>query len=1038
MTGGDEVQSSDSSAAGSSPEAQARLREADAVLRDSAERQAFLLRLSDALRSSIHSLEVQDLACRLLGEHLDADRVYYVEVDEEKDIAIVNRSYERGAVFSLIGRHPVSAYGWLLPCFRSGDPVVVHDAADSDMIPEPDRAALKNNQLTAFVDVPVVKRGRIYGVLCVTSVAPRNWTDNEVSLIREVAERLWDSIERARAEAALRRSEEEYRALFTAMEQGFCIIEKIETAPGEPSDFQYLTVNPAFERHTGMHDVIGRTIRELVPDAAPRIMEIYDAVARTGEHCRFEDYVAALDLWMDAEVFPATGPGQIAVLFSNVSERKRAEMALRESEARLAAAFESVPVGIAVIGMDGAASISNESYRRFLPTGVIPSRDPAHVGRWQAWDAEGRPIQPQDFPTARALKGQRFVPGLDMLYSDGDGRDIWTSVATAPVRDASGQVTGVVSVIEDIDVRKRSQEALRESEERFRALVTAGTYSIYRMSPDWRIMYELDSQTLAITAEPNENWAEGYILPEDRPHVFAAIDEAIRTKSLFELEHRVRLADGSIGWVLSRAVPLFGRDGEIVEWFGAVSDVTERKRAVEALRESEERYRLIVENASDYAIFMTDLNDIITDWLPGAEKVFGWTAEEVIGRPAEIVFTPEDQAEGEPEKEIETAAREGSAPDVRWHQRKDGSQVFIEGMVTPLRAGNAHIVGYLKIGQDVTERRHAQELLEASERRMRTLATGIPQLVFRSLGDGYRTWGSPQWIAFTGLTFEESVGFGWVEGVPPDDREATLRAWEGVEERGEYYCEHRIYEAATGEYCWHQTRATPLRDEEGNILEWLGTSTDVEELRRLQRHQQLLMSELQHRVRNTLGVVRSIVRRTAEMSRDVPEMASHLQGRLAAFSRVQSAVTRAPNGGIGLAGLVEDELVAHAVREGERVRLSGPAVSLKARAAESLSLAIHELTSNAVKYGALGAEDGRLSIRWARQERGGRDWLRLEWIESGLDRPLEAPERRGFGLELLERSLPYELGAHTQADFAPEGFRFTMDMPLDQNLAARH
>ncbi|MCP6762314.1 MAG: ATP-binding protein [Fischerella sp. CENA71] len=141
----------------------------------------------------------------------------------------------------------------------------------------------------------------------------------------------YDITDRKGAEAALRESEEKYRSLFTAMDQGFCIIEKVETAAGQPSDFRYLTVNPAFERHTGMNDVVGKTIREFVPDLEQRIMDLYDKVVRTGQHQQFEDYVSALDLWIEAELFPAQTPGQIAVLFSNISERKRAEEQLRRA-----------------------------------------------------------------------------------------------------------------------------------------------------------------------------------------------------------------------------------------------------------------------------------------------------------------------------------------------------------------------------------------------------------------------------------------------------------------------------------------------------------------------------------------------------------------------------------------------------------------------------------------------------------------------------------------------------------------------------------
>lgn len=502
------------------------------------------------------------------------------------------------------------------------------------------------------------------------------------------------------------------------------------------------------------------------------------------------------------------------------------------------------------------------------------------------------------------------------------------------------------------------------------------------------------------------------------------------------------------------AGPVRDEEGRITGGVVLFRDVTEERRAQqalieseerlrqallmeadEALRKSEERFRLIVENARDYAIIITDPEDRIVEWLPGAEAVFGWTSEEAIGQPAAMTFTPEDRAKGVPEQEIGTAAQEGSAPDVRWHQRKDGSRVFIDGTTTPLRNEDGSIRGYLKIGQDVSDRRSAQEALEASERRMRSLVTGIPQLVFRSLSSGHRIWGSSQWIEYSGLSFEDSLGFGWLDALHPDDRQASMDAWDGVGERGEYYVEHRIRNAATGEYRWHQTRAVPSDGEQGR-LEWLGTSSDVEELRQLYRHQQTLLAELQHRVRNTLGVVRSIARRTAETSANVEEMAMHLEGRLGAFSRVQTLVTRNPDAGVDLTGLIEDELLAHAAREGEGLRIEGADVSLKPRAAETVSLAIHELATNAVKYGALGPGRGRIDVRWQRTVRDGVEWLRLLWEENGLELPPNMPERQGFGLELLTRTLPYDLRATTEVEFRHEGLRFTMALPLGPDVLA--
>lgn len=137
--------------------------------------------------------------------------------------------------------------------------------------------------------------------------------------------------------------------------------------------------------------------------------------------------------------------------------------------------------------------------------------------------------------------------------------------------------------------------------------------------------------------------------------------------------------------------------------------VIDRLKKARELKQTAERFRLIVESARDYAIFLTDENDIVTDWLPGAAKVFGWAEDEIVGQPASILFTPEDRANGVPQHEFEQARAGGKAPNVRWHLRKDNSRVFIEGQVIALRRDDGGLRGIMKIGQDVTNRRRDEE-----------------------------------------------------------------------------------------------------------------------------------------------------------------------------------------------------------------------------------------------------------------------------------------------------------------------------------------
>lgn len=226
-------------------------------------------------------------------------------------------------------------------------------------------------------------------------------------------------------------------------------------------------------------------------------------------------------------------------------------------------------------------------------------------------------------------------------------------------------------------------------------------------------------------------------------------------------------------------------------------------------------------------------------------------------------------------------------------------------------------------------------------------------------------------------------------------------------------------------------RILPYRSIDNFIAGVVITFIDVTAVTRAEERQRLLLAELQHRVRNTLSVVRSIARRSAESSSTVEEYAAHLDGRLNAFARTQALVTRDPEGGVDLEYLVVEELSAYNAREGEQMRVTGPTVRFQAKAAESFALAIHELATNALKYGALGQSGGRIEITWRVDESTQPAELVFEWRERGGP-PVKPPPRKGFGTELLERTIAFEFKGQTTLAYNPAGLQCTIMIPLSK------
>lgn len=229
---------------------------------------------------------------------------------------------------------------------------------------------------------------------------------------------------------------------------------------------------------------LGRPLSQVMPTLWPDIAPLADA-AMASQPGQLEDLCVVLppgddacQRWFTASYMPLRSPagevgGFVHTAFETtgrVLEARRADQARRASDARLSALFDSLPVGVGVSDASGAMVLANDAMEHYLPTRRLPSRDEQRLGRWTILDAGGNPVAWTDFPGQRALRGERVVPGVEALYREDDGREVWVHISSVPIVEADGTVSGQVSVVTDIDRVKRTEAALRESEEKYRKL----------------------------------------------------------------------------------------------------------------------------------------------------------------------------------------------------------------------------------------------------------------------------------------------------------------------------------------------------------------------------------------------------------------------------------------------------------------------------------------------------------------------------------------------------------------------------------------
>jgi PAS domain S-box-containing protein len=461
---------------------------------------------------------------------------------------------------------------------------------------------------------------------------------------------------------------------------------------------------------------------------------------------------------------------------------------------------------------------------------------------------------------------------------------------------------------------------------------------------------------------------------------------------------------GSRRHLSTHAVPFVLTDGTSAQ-LAITRDVTQGKELDRRTREREHRYRQVLQ-ALPTAIYTTDAEGKVTFFNRAAAELAGRTPE--LGSDEWCITWRLYHADGTPMPHdqcpmaVALKERRPVADQEAIAERPDGSRVRFVPYPTPIFDRGGNLVGAVNMLLDVTERHEAER---QSSMLANIVASSDDAIISKTLDGTITSWNQGAARIF-GYTAEEMVGQHIKRLIPPelypeeDDILARLARGEHID----HFETVRL--AKNGRRIDLSVTISPMRDRRGKLIGASKVGRDVSERKQAERLQRLLINELNHRVKNTLATVQAIAQQTVHYARTPAEFASSFSGRIQSLARIHELLTESTWQGAELSALVREQVSIDG--DEKRFSYSGPSVMLNAQAALHLSLVLHELATNARKYGALLNPGGRVSIDWTVRS-GEERRLSLRWRDRGGP-PVSVPDSRGFGTSLIEESLRAHAG----------------------------
>jgi PAS domain S-box-containing protein len=505
----------------------------------------------------------------------------------------------------------------------------------------------------------------------------------------------------------------------------------------------------------------------------------------------------------------------------------------QESEIRFKELFETFSEGILFVTPSGQLLDANPALVRIL----------GYSSKEELQAINFRDVYVD--PSARdaiilELEAKGAIHEREIVMRRKDERQIHCLTSGFAIRDASGRPVRLQGTLIDITERREMEKRLQQEQSFIRRMVASFPDLIAVLDRDARFIYISDHVEKVLGWQPDAYVGRVFgtrANPEDKAKLHAMFQRVVRgDDSQGQVEFRSLHADGSWRDLLLTARPFFDEDGKIGGLVTSARDITERKRIEEALRESEERVRLMVEGVTDYAIFMLDPDGHVASWNRGAERIEGYQANEIMGKHFSVFYPPEDIASGKTDRELKVAAAQGQYEEEGWRLRKDGSRFLANMVITALRDQEGKLRGFSTIARDVTQRYEMERKLHQEQEFVRSLVECFPDLIVVLDTEGRFKFVSDRVKDILGVTPEDYVGKPIGQRIGPEDRSKLTEMFKNAVSgrKGQEQIEIRA-QHADGTWKTLRVIANPLFDEKGKIVGMVSSGRDVTESKQFEQ-----------------------------------------------------------------------------------------------------------------------------------------------------------------------------------------------------------